>query len=339
MGATSRRPFGVGSQRLVGPRIGSVVVPYVVPPASYFAGSDKVVKVAISDGSVLGYVDVSLPGGVRGLTFDGEYIWAHNAANPTKILKIDPVSLAILGTYYHGNASGYNQIAFDGTNLWITNDANVSAVCFDRGGTFVLDTGNKTLGGTWSMARGLAYDGRGSLWGVCDNYDTRVVRVNAGSGNVSYYSTGGPFSRTLTPGTVAGNYVYFLTRTVGMNTEEYLTRVGLLGGSVTNTHIGTGWANGGSIVSDDTYLYMTGSSNSRVKKWRISDYNEEWDVSSQGIGHLCLDGLGNVWDHWYGTFPTTHVRLSSDGTRADFYNANISNIPGICCSGYVLPMA
>jgi YVTN family beta-propeller protein len=63
---------------------------------------------------------VTLGNGVRGLAFDGSYVWACNSLDNTFSL-VDANSGSVVGTYGAGRAP--RMIAYDGARMWIANSA------------------------------------------------------------------------------------------------------------------------------------------------------------------------------------------------------------------------
>jgi DNA-binding beta-propeller fold protein YncE len=66
---------------------------------------------------------ITFPVAVKGLAFDGTYLWVTSGHNGGSVIKTDRVTGAQTTFSVGANPIG---IAFDGTNIWVTNNGGAS---------------------------------------------------------------------------------------------------------------------------------------------------------------------------------------------------------------------
>jgi uncharacterized protein (TIGR03437 family) len=139
----------------------------------WVAGSGTLFKLRTSDGAILG----TAPLAVQGLTFDGANIWtAGGSAN--NVAKVRASDCTVLGIFPAGNAP--SDVAFDGTNIWATDTGANSVTEIQASDGAILGTfpvGNSPYG--------TVFDGT-NIWtanGGGDNVTKLRVSDNAILGN------------------------------------------------------------------------------------------------------------------------------------------------------------
>ncbi|RPJ37105.1 MAG: hypothetical protein EHM35_06970, partial [Planctomycetaceae bacterium] len=109
-----------------------------------------------------------------GLAFDGTSIWVTNGLT-NNVMKLDPATGAILGTYAVGAGAGPKALAFDGASVWVAN-SNSNSVRKINPATGAV--GTPITVGAYPSA--LAFDGT-SVW-VANSGSNSVQKIDPATG-------------------------------------------------------------------------------------------------------------------------------------------------------------
>jgi YVTN family beta-propeller protein len=191
------------------------------------------------------------------LLFDGNHIWVANH-NDNTVSKIDPVSMAVVGTY----SVPYSPtgLAFDGTYIWVANDFTVS------GGFTTTVTRLKASDGSaaGNVAVGnapmsVAFDGN-HIW-VANAADSTVMKLNPQTGSVL-----ATFSVGETPLALLFDGAHIWTANSDGNN---VSKLPLDGNTVLGTYkVGQ---SPNSLTSDGTNIWVANQNDGTVTKLRASD--------------------------------------------------------------------
>jgi hypothetical protein len=233
----------------------------------------------------------------RAILWDGNYIWTANNDNPCKIRKYDPITRAIIGTYYSfGNLAGFTAphcgMAFDGTNYWVAcNNSTIQK--------FSVDGANLGTVGGLGLTQWVVYDGAGSLW-VPNKWGSTIKKVDVNSntvtGTVTLAVGGGGIGCNPV---VCGAYAYIASYHSPSPWPGYVARwpIASVGAITPDWEVAMG-CNYPTYVSgtDGTYLWTCVNGSSWINRNRLSDggggvaYNLS---GGQNVG-ICYDS-GFLW--------------------------------------------